>query len=652
VRRNQAEAPAQLHIRQLPAALLAGSMLLSLEVLRAGPLEHVATAIGLTFLYSLVTCLLWTGAALFIWQLMRLVPLETPVHIGVLGRAVAIHLAAALGVAAAMTLLLQVLQAHVRDALLAALRPGAERFFAYSWMNLQLHPMRALLVRFPWEFLAYSAILSGTALWHWTVRAQKEERRAVALVAEINRARLHALETQLKPHFLFNTLNTIVSLLRRDPPLARTIAGRLRVLFERLLTEEETHLRPIETEIRFLEDYVAIQRARFGERLRFQAEVDASCGQALVPSLTLQLLVENAIRHGVSQRREGARIRLRVWRENDDLLVEVHDDGPGCRAESRFRPNGTGVGLANTRQRLERLYGSRYRFEFQGVSPPWGGVRVLMMIPYEHAAEPSAKATVPPPQDGCSPFAAPEPMGPRAFPSVTAARSERLWLRAWAIFVAVTILMNFITSSAVFTVYSGPTTATWTDALIAGARGCIALVLLFPVVYCVNHYLIVPRHLLSVRLALHAALALGLAIAKTAIVLVSFTFYAGPWKPASLAVLLLSRIFADFMHYVLMIGICQALTHHRRQRALALTSAKLEAELALSRVQALRGRLHPHSLLDTLASLEALIGPANDEAERLIGRLGDQLRQALAEEHSVSLPPSENTQPRSARANA
>lgn len=204
------------------------------------------------------------------------------------------------------------------------------------------------------------------------------ERRMEAQLAE---ARLAALKMQLHPHFLFNTLQSVSTLMHRDVDAARTVLGLLRALLATTLEREAQQEVPLEQELRVLELYTGIERVRFGARLGVEVHVDPAATGALVPHLLLQPLVENAIRHGISRRRGPGRVEVRAAPGDGGLRLVVRDDGAGY-AEGR-PGSGGGIGLANTRARLLALYGPAHRFEIGPGED--GGTRVAITLPLRYA---------------------------------------------------------------------------------------------------------------------------------------------------------------------------------------------------------------------------------------------------------------------------
>ena len=192
-------------------------------------------------------------------------------------------------------------------------------------------------------------------------------------------ARLDALTAQINPHFLFNTLNSIASLIRIDPETARQVIFRLSNILRRLLKKHE-NFTALSDELAFIDDYLAIEVIRFGEdKLKIVKEIEEQTLPLLVPSMLLQPIIENAIRHGLSPKVEGGVIRLRSARENGRLLLEVRDNGVGISPGQIEQAQEQGIGMRNVRERLRVLYGSEYTFQIE--SPAEGGTSVRIGVP-------------------------------------------------------------------------------------------------------------------------------------------------------------------------------------------------------------------------------------------------------------------------------
>ena len=205
--------------------------------------------------------------------------------------------------------------------------------------------------------------------------------RAVALErmqAELARAELRALRAQVNPHFLFNTLNTIAALISENPAAAEDVVTRLADVFRHALTASSREHTRLGDELEFMRSWLAIERVRFGDRLRVVEDIEPGLDDVLVPGLLFQPLIENAVRYAVAPRAEGGTVTLRVRRDpgGDTLTAEIADDGPGIAPG--VRPSGNGVGLESVRERL-RLGGAGHTFALD--TAPGMGTRVRVTLP-------------------------------------------------------------------------------------------------------------------------------------------------------------------------------------------------------------------------------------------------------------------------------
>jgi two-component system LytT family sensor kinase len=219
----------------------------------------------------------------------------------------------------------------------------------------------------------------GIALKVWnTLRIERKLEEQKRLLLE---ARLDALQRQINPHFLFNTLNSIASLVRVKPELAREMIVKLGNILRALLKEHDSYV-PLREELSFTDDYLDIEVVRFGaDKLRVEKEIDPRTLGVLVPSILLQPLIENSIKHGLEPRLMGGTVTLRSRLEGDRVRIEVADDGVGMgnRPASALRRTGAGIGMKNVQERLEVLYGNQARFSV--VSNPGRGTLVSIEIP-------------------------------------------------------------------------------------------------------------------------------------------------------------------------------------------------------------------------------------------------------------------------------
>ena len=225
--------------------------------------------------------------------------------------------------------------------------------------------------------LAWSVLYIGIRYY---VALQAERERSLRAEAAAHQAQLEALRYQINPHFLFNSLNAVSTLVteRRNDEAARMLA-RVSDFLRLTLTTPVRDEVALADEIDYVRQYLEIERVRFGERLRTEFDVATDAWEAAVPAFVLQPLIENAVRHAIAPRESGGAITLEARRSLQTLRVSIVDDGPGVSDEPRG--NGAGrIGLANTRERLRELYGDQGRLEL--VNVPGGGTRVTIEIPF------------------------------------------------------------------------------------------------------------------------------------------------------------------------------------------------------------------------------------------------------------------------------
>ncbi len=208
-------------------------------------------------------------------------------------------------------------------------------------------------------------------------RYREREMRESQLEAQLARAQLQVLRMQLQPHFLFNTLHAISTLMARDVKAAKKMLVNLSDLLRIALDHVETPEVSLNQELQFLERYLDIERIRFQDRMTVQFEVGADVLDALLPNMLLQPLVENAVRHGIAMQPGPGRITIRARRDDSRLRVCVEDNGPGLNGGGTREG---GIGLSNTRARLQQLYGDSHRLDFKNV--PGGGLNVCIEIPF------------------------------------------------------------------------------------------------------------------------------------------------------------------------------------------------------------------------------------------------------------------------------
>ena len=247
------------------------------------------------------------------------------------------------------------------------------RTVVFPILGLGSYDYGIMRVRFPMEFfndvIVYWVIVTILYLWDRQVRSAQLEKK----LAE---TRLQNLRLQLQPHFLFNALNTISSVMYEDPRKADGMISGLSDLLRSTLQETDAQEIPLEREIQTLELYLDIMRRRFEEKLEIQVNVDPEVQHALVPQLLLQPLVENSIRHGVDPATNGISVTVTARRDGADIRLQVRDSGRGIGTGKIQR----GTGLTNTAERLRQLYGPRHKLEFENCEG--GGLLVTVAVPY------------------------------------------------------------------------------------------------------------------------------------------------------------------------------------------------------------------------------------------------------------------------------
>ena len=228
----------------------------------------------------------------------------------------------------------------------------------------------------PW--IAVAGLVLAFESRRRAVRSSLERERLRAEVAE---QRVIALTNQLQPHFLFNTLQGISTLIHRDPAAADEMLTKLSDLLRDLLRHRERVLVPLGEELQYARTYLEIAKIRFGDRLTFEIDVDQALHGTSVPLFLLQPLVENALKHGIGGRIDGGRITITARREGDRVRIDVIDDGP-----SQALSGGNGIGLSNTRERLEAAFGASQALSM--LSREAGGAIARVEVPFSAAGAP------------------------------------------------------------------------------------------------------------------------------------------------------------------------------------------------------------------------------------------------------------------------
>jgi two-component system, LytTR family, sensor kinase len=258
------------------------------------------------------------------------------------------------------------------------------------WLIRDARPIGPLYIFFIREyflefFLIYWGALAGCYAFLYFRENKAREIAAARLQTRLIEARLDALQAQLNPHFLFNTLSSISALaMNGDRTTIVDVLGRLGQLLRRALDDQRVHEVPLVKELEFVKDYCEIQRLRFADRLVVRTEIDPETLGALVPSMIFEPLLENAMNHGIALRCGPAVVEVIAKRDGDSLQLEVRDSGAGFSATSSTSV-GRGIGLANTRARLQTLYGSSQELTV-GDAPDTGTI-VHVCIPFRRAVD-------------------------------------------------------------------------------------------------------------------------------------------------------------------------------------------------------------------------------------------------------------------------
>ncbi|HOY27499.1 MAG TPA: histidine kinase [Flavobacteriales bacterium] len=246
-----------------------------------------------------------------------------------------------------------------------------------------------------WAYSALAPAIFSRTMEYWVlmgvlvalenVRQQRaEHEQLLKLKSELQITQLNALKKQLQPHFLFNTLNSVSSLVGKEPESARRMLGRLGHLLRVSLDTERQQTVSLAQEVDHVSDYLGIEAVRFRDRLSVTYSVPADLGELMVPSMILQPLAENAIKHGLDRINDAVHISVIATQDNGILILNVVDNGPGCDDIGQALSHG-GIGLRNVRERLRTLYGDRAAMDVQ--QPPGGGFHVAISLPVEQAPE-------------------------------------------------------------------------------------------------------------------------------------------------------------------------------------------------------------------------------------------------------------------------
>jgi len=226
----------------------------------------------------------------------------------------------------------------------------------------------------------YSLTLAVSYMLDSRDRLARQETETARLNEQLSKAQLNALRRQIEPHFLFNTLNSIAGLVRegRNEAAVSMIAG-LSDFLRRVVNDSDRQQVPLREEMEFLQKYLDIQKIRFAERLQLSMDVPSELLPAQVPTLILQPMVENAVKHGIAKRVQGGMIRIAASRSNGMLTLNVYNDGPSLPTE--WEQTHSGIGMLNVRTRLQSLYGDGFEMRMRNQEP--NGVEVSVSVPFK-----------------------------------------------------------------------------------------------------------------------------------------------------------------------------------------------------------------------------------------------------------------------------
>ena len=315
-----------------------------------------------SLMYGAVLWIWWAGIASAMWKIGKRVPFASSFS----AKAIAVHVLA--GSALGIVHLLLLGSLGFTDAAWRAHRTTFEIWT--SLLNIN---------RFGMEVLLYGFVFGITGVARFQIRAQRDALVSLELQRQLSAAHLRTLQMQLEPHFLFNTLNAITTLveLGRQKQAAEMLA-HLNAILKSTLQRSTPEKVPLSQELEIVENYLAIEQVRFADRLRIEVKIDPNALDGLVPCFLLQPIVENAIRHGIAQCENSGLVEASAKLDGRSLHLRVRDSGSGSCKGSQ---NGHGIGLRNTRERLAHFYPEGYAMTAQPLAA--GGFEVAISIPYE-----------------------------------------------------------------------------------------------------------------------------------------------------------------------------------------------------------------------------------------------------------------------------
>ncbi|MCU1298888.1 MAG: signal transduction histidine kinase, LytS [Acidobacteriaceae bacterium] len=360
--RTRAESPRWIWIAAIWSGVGLFDATQNVVVMRAEGMHHAWTSLFLTLLLSWLP---WALATPLVLRLGRQYPPVQWRSFSAWGT----HLAACVGIglvsAAWIAALEQLLNPWAKP-------PGSESF-AYLWLLKFYNGLLSYLI-------LYGAIILISYMLESQKRLARQQTETARLNEQLSKAQLNSLRRQIEPHFLFNSLNAVAGLVReRRNDAAVSMITDLSEFLRRVVKDSDRQEVPLAEELEFAQRYLDIQKVRFAERLQFSVDVPRDLFAAHVPSLILQPMVENAVKHGVSKRVQGGVIRITAVRSHGMLTLSVWNDGPSLGAD--WEQGHSGIGIVNVRTRLQGLYGDGFQFSIQNQKS--GGVEVLLSLPFK-----------------------------------------------------------------------------------------------------------------------------------------------------------------------------------------------------------------------------------------------------------------------------
>jgi two-component system, LytTR family, sensor kinase len=465
-------------------------------------------------------------------------------------------------------------------------------------------------------------------------RFRRRELDELALQAELARAgleraeaELRVLKVQLNPHFLFNSLHAVSALVHGAPDAAERMVVRLGDLLRQAVTRVGTQEVPLEEELRTLRPFLEVEEIRLGGRLRVEWEIEDDARGAWVPHMVLQPLVENAIKHGLAARGEGGRLEVSARRRGPWLQLEVRDDGVGLAAAADRGAPGGGIGTANTRARLAQLYGPRYALEIAPAEG--GGTRVSLRIPWHEAPWPRRAL------DGTAPEAG-------------TAGDGRRWVGPAAALVFFLFLLQRGIGTLEGRVLPGRVVGP-EEAAVCGTVHAAALTLLVSAAFVLARRapLLGAGKAAAVRLQLPWAFALALGVTlERKLCPVPFGSSAAALLAPDALRDAVREVAVGMVIFAVVSALAHALEYARRARAQEAAALRLQAALARAELErasaelrAVKMQVNPGFLFTALAAVASRVHDAPADAERMVVRLADLLREAMgsAEVQEVAL---------------